>query len=149
MRKTVTWIVIADGEKARIVANQGIGKGLVPVSGHEMSTTLHAARDVYSDRPGRTRESVGASRHALQPRVDWHRFEKRQFAKRVAGMLDAEADKGAFDRLILVAPPRTLGDLRGALAAPTRAKVTGEIDKDLTHLADHALPAHLDKVVML
>ena len=149
MRKTVTWIVIADGEKARIVANEGAGKGLAAVPGHAMSTTLHYDRDIYADRPGRVQESSGSTRHAIQPRLDWHRFEKQQFAKSVAGMLDAEAGKGAFDRLVLVAPPRTLGDLRGALAAATRAKVTGEIDKDLTHLNDHDLPAHLEKVVVL
>ena len=149
MRKTVTWIVIADGVKARIVANEGAGKGLAPVPGHAMSTAPHAERDGYSDRPGRVQESSGASRHAIQSRFDWHRFEKQQFAKRVAEMLDAESGKGAFDRLVLVAPPRTLGDLRGALAAATRAKVTGEIDKDLTHLTDHDLPGHLDKVVVL
>lgn len=149
MRKTVTWILIADGVKARIVANDGAGKGLAPVPSHAMSTAPHAARDGYSDRPGRVQESVGASRHAIQPRLDWHRFEKQQFAKSVALMLDAEAGKGAFDRLVLVAPPRTLGDLRGALAAATRAKVTGEIDKDLTHLGDHDLPAHLAKVIVL
>jgi protein required for attachment to host cells len=149
MRKTVTWIVIADGVKARIVANEGAGKGLTAVPGHAMATPPHAERDGYSDRPGRVHESSGSSRHAIQPRLDWHRFEKQQFAKHVAGMLDAEAGKGAFDRLILVAPPRTLGDLRGALAASTRAKVTGEIDKDLTHLGDHDLPSHLDKVLVL
>jgi protein required for attachment to host cells len=148
VRKTVTWIVIADGEKARIVANEGAGKGLAP-AGHALSTTLHADRDIYADRPGRAQESVGAARHAIQPRVDWHRFEKQQFARRVAEMLDSESGKGAFDRLVLVAPPRTLGDLRAALGAATRAKVTGEIDKDLTPIADHDLPGHLEKVIVL
>ena len=149
MRKTVTWIVIADGVKARIVANEGAGKGLAPVPGHVMATPPHDPRDGYSERPGRVHESSGSSRHAVEPRLDWHRFEKQQFAKSVAEMLDAESGKGAFDRLVLAAPPRTLGDLRGALAAATRAKVTCEINKDLTHLSDHELPSHLDKVVVL
>jgi protein required for attachment to host cells len=149
VRKTVTWIVIADGEKARIVANEGVGKGLAAVAGHSLSTTLHADREIHSDRPGRVQDSLGAARHAIQPRVDWHRFEKQQFARRVADMLDAESGKGAFDRLVLVAPPRTLGDLRAALAQTTKAKVTGEIDKDLTQITDHDLPGHLGKVVVL
>src|SRR6266852_3704373 len=99
MRKTVTWIVIADGMKARIVANEGAGKGLAPVPGHAMSIPPQADRDGYSDRPGRVQESVGTSRHAIQPRLDLRRFEKQQFARRVAGVLDAEAGKGTFDRL--------------------------------------------------
>src|SRR5262244_3440170 len=87
VRKTVTWIVIADGEKARIVANEGVGKGLAAVPGQALSTTLHADREIHADRPGRVQESVGAARHAIQPRTDWPRFEKRQFARRVAGLL--------------------------------------------------------------
>ena len=149
VRKTVTWIVIADGEKARIVANEGVGKGLAAVPGQALATTLHADREILADRPGRVQESVGAARHAIQPRIDWHRFEKRLFARRVAGLLDTLSGKGAFDRLVLVAPPRTLGDLRAALAAATKAKVTGEIDKDLTQIPDQDLPGHLERVVVL
>ena len=67
VRKTVTWIVIADGEKARIVANDGVGKGLSAVPGHALATTLHADREIYADRPGRVQESVGAARHAKPP----------------------------------------------------------------------------------
>ncbi len=39
--------------------------------------------------------------------------------------------------IILIAPPRVLGELRKQLSAKARTKVTGEIDKDLSR---HPIP---------
>ena len=44
-----------------------------------------------------------------------HRELKRDFAVRLAKMLDQRCREHAFDRLVLVAPPTALGDLRSAL----------------------------------
>lgn len=45
----------------------------------------------------------------------------------------------ACDRLIVVAAPKSLGDLREFFAEAVREKVHAEIDKDLTHLSNEAL----------
>lgn len=147
MKKRITWILVADGARARIFANSGPGKGLQPAVDQEFAAELHPSREIVSDRPGHVRESVGAARHAIEPRVDWHRFEKEKFAKSMAKLLDEAAERGAYSRLVLVAPPRTLGDLRGALNPRTKSLVAGEIDKDLTHITPHELPDHLYKVL--
>ena len=149
MRKTITWILVADGARARIFANAGPGKGLQPAIDQDFAAELHPSREIVSDRPGRVKESASSTRHAMEARVDWHRFEKEKFAKSMAKLLDEAAERGAFGRLVLVAPPRTLGDLRGALNARTRALVAGEIDKDLTHVTPQELPDHLYKVLAL
>ena len=149
MKKTITWILVADGSRARIFANSGPNKGLEPAVDQEFSVELHPSREIVSDRPGRTKESRDSTRHTIEPRVDWHRFEKEKFAKSMAKLLDAGAERGAYSRLILVAPPRTLGDLRSALNPRTRALVAGEIDKDLTHLTPQELPDHLYRVLPL
>jgi protein required for attachment to host cells len=149
MRKTNTWILIADGARARFLENEGPGKGLAPAPLPPQEAKLDRDRDVYSDRPGRVQESVGGAHHAVARRVDWHRFEKEQFAGRLAKLLDEASGAHRFDKLVLVAPPRTLGDLRAALAPATRAKVSGELDRDLTQIPDHDLPSHLAGVVAL
>jgi len=142
MKKKVTWILVADGARARILKNEGPGKGLQPAVDEEFHHELPRTHEMGTERPGRVHESANATRHAVEP-VDWHRFEKEKFAKEMAKILDKAAAGGAFDRLVLVAPPRTLGDLRGALAAATRKKVTGELDKDLTQITLGELPEHL------
>lgn len=106
-------------------------------------------REIGADKPGRAFESADGSRHAMEPRVDWHRFEKSQFARKMADVLERAATRQAFDRLVLVAPPQTLGDLRAALGRQARDRLSGELNKDLTQVAIHDLPAHLGEVVRL
>jgi|SoimicmetaTmtLAA_FD_contig_41_3465936_length_906_multi_2_in_0_out_0_2 protein required for attachment to host cells len=149
MQKKVTWILVADGARARVLMNDGVGKGLQPTVNGEMSHALPLTRDMGTDRPGRVQQRGTSGRHAIQPHVDWHRFEKEKFSKEMATLLDAAAERGAFHRLILVAPPRTLGDLRAALGTKARALIHAEIDKDLTHVTIQDLPDHLTDVVAL
>jgi protein required for attachment to host cells len=141
-----TWILVADGAKARVLARHGSHGPLEAASNlcfAEPEARL-PTRDVGADRPGRVHESANAARHAMEPRVDWHRFAKEQFARGIATALEAAAQNNLYEELILVAPPQALGDLRQALGRHTKALVTGEIAKDLTNLPDHELPAHLD-----
>ena len=149
MQTKVTWILVADGARARVLMNRGIGKGLQPAIDGEMAHALPPTRELGTDRPGRTQQRGTGGRHAIQPHVDWHRFEKEKFSREMAALLDAAAERGAFDRLVLIAPPRTLGDLRAALGAKARGKLHAEMDKDLTHVALHDLPGYLADVVAL
>jgi protein required for attachment to host cells len=150
MRKTVTYILVADGARARLYVNQGVGKGLQPVSGATHKADLHHHdRDILSDKPGRAYNSVGEGRSAMEPQTEWHRFEKHKFAREMAKLLDAAAAGKAFDRLILVAPPATLGDLRMELGEATRRMVAAELPKDLTRHAEQELPEHLASVLAL
>lgn len=148
MKKTVTYVLVADGARARLYVNQGVGKGLQPVSGATHKADLHHHdRDILTDKPGRAFNSVGSGRSAIEPHTDWHRFEKHKFAREMAKVLDAAAASKAFDRLILVAPPATLGDLRTELGDQTRKMVMAELPKDLTRHAEQELPQHLGAVL--
>lgn len=141
-----TWILIADGAKARILERSGPNAALAPASDRcfTESEAREPTRDIGTDRPGRVHESADATRHAMEPRVDWHRYAKEQFAKSVADALEQAALKKKYEELVLVAPPQTLGDLRGALGQHARALVTTEVAKDLTNIADHEIAAHID-----
>lgn len=143
MRDIVTWVVVADGARARILRQDSPRAPLVeePVM-HAASSA--PAQAYVSDRPGRAFESASATRHAIEPRVDWHVFEKQLFARDMAALLDRNADH--YDRLILVAPPKTLGELRAAMG-PAAAKVAGELGKELTHLTVHELKPHLQPLL--
>ena len=149
MKPTRSWIVIADGAQVRILENEGPGKGLTPLPAEEMHQTLHRSRDINADRPGRTHDRMGPGRHSMEPTSDPHREEKRHFAEALAGHLNAEALKQRYDRLVLVAPPKTLGDLRQALSKEAAAKVDGELAKNLIKIPDSELAGHLGPVIAL
>ena len=148
-KKSTTWILVCDGARGRILANRGRGTGLSEIESAENKDAREPTRKLGSDRPGRSFDSVGGGRHALVSPADWHRFEKTQFAKEMAAIINEAALKNRFDRLVLAAPPRVLGDLRQALRPQATRKVTGEIGKDLTQVATHDLVDHLDEFVKL
>lgn len=147
MKPTRSWIVIADGAQARILENHGPGKGLVPLPSEEMHKTPRPTREINTDRPGRSHDRVGPGRHAMENPSDAHREEKRRFAELLGEHLNEAALKRRYDRLILVAPSKTLGDLRQSLSKEAAAKIDGELTKDLTKVSDHDLPDHLGEVI--
>lgn len=146
MKPTTTWILIADGAHARVFANKGPGKGIELVEG-KIDADHRPTHEIVADRLGRTHESVGATRHAIAAEHDPHRELKHDFAVSLARMLDQRRSEHAYDRLVIVAPPKTLGDLREALPPAVRALVRAELDKDLTKTPVAELPGHLAAVL--
>ncbi len=142
-----TWILVADGGRARFLKQEGAGGALRAAMDHDLVAPSQPTRELGTDKPGRTHKSFDGSRHAMEPRVDWHRYEKHLFAKQVAKMVEGGLKRDDFDRLVLVAPPPALGELREALSKAARDKVTGELGKDLTHLSLADLRSHLDDVL--
>lgn len=147
MKPTRTWILIADGARARVLLNAGPGKGLAPVPKAVFEAPHPPDRDINADRPGRTFDSAGQGRHAMEPQTSPHRANKAAFAKTLADFLTAEKARRAFDRLIIVAPPAALGDLRAKLSKDVQAIVQAELPKDLTNTRDADIAAHLTDVL--
>lgn len=100
-------------------------------------------RDLMSDRPGRSYESVGGARHAIERENDPRRREAVSFARRIARRLDEARRKNEFEQLIVVAGPPFLGVMRDEMSRPTRERVVHEIRKDLVHSPVESLRRHL------
>jgi protein required for attachment to host cells len=100
-------------------------------------------RDFSSDRPGRSYESVGGQRHAIEREDDPRQREAVRFAKRISRRLDEARRKGEYDELIVVAGPPFLGLMRKEMSRPTRDRVVHEIRKDLVHSPVESLRRHL------
>jgi protein required for attachment to host cells len=149
MRPVRTWILIADGGRGRIVENAGPGRGVYLANGMDFHAELPANREIFADRPGRSVEAVGYARHSTEEPPDPHRDLKRKFATMLCGVLDRKLAERAFDRLILVAPAATMGDLRAGLSNQVRARVSAEVVADLTKVPIKKLDQHLDEVIAL
>ncbi len=111
MKKAKIWYVIADGGRARFVERDENGAFRTVLS--FVAADLHKrSRDLGRDRPARVKESANSARHAVEPRRDLHEAAKEDFVKLVAEQLEAEHGRGQFDRLVLVAPPGVLTELK-------------------------------------
>jgi protein required for attachment to host cells len=149
MKPTRTWILIADGARARILENDGPGNGLNAVEGMTFHGDHASTHEIMSDRTGRTHASVGPGRSAIEAHSDPHRELKKKFAHHLADVLARGLEQKSYDRLVIVAPPSALGDLRAALPPAVHAKVTGEVAKDLTKTPSSELASHLQGVLPL
>jgi len=64
--------------------------------------------------------------------TDFHQIEEDRFAADAAAMLKKRALANDYETLIVVAPPRTLGELRKHYHKEVSNRLAGELDKDLT-----------------
>jgi protein required for attachment to host cells len=146
-----TWVLIADGARARILAQEKPFEALRPaLEEEEITGSTAQSKEIGSDRPGRSFDSSGlGGRHAMAPPTDPQRYAKFAFARELVERLEEALHGGRFQHLVLVAAPKTLGDLRELLPAPVKAKVVAELDKDLTHVPVRDLPRHLASVLKL
>lgn len=100
-------------------------------------------REQGSDRAGTSHASVGSSRSSMEE-TDFHQLQEDRFAAETADRLKVRALKGDFESLIIVAPPKTLGELRKHYHKEVESRLTGEIAKDLTgHPVDE-----IEKIIM-
>jgi protein required for attachment to host cells len=143
MKPIRTWVLIADAARARVFETRGKGTGLTVVPDMSLDAELAPSHMLGTDRPGRTFESVGSTRHAMESPSDPHREQKRQLARQIAHAVEERRAAGGFDRLVLVAPAVTMGDLRAALSDKVKAAVVAELVADLTHTPVSELGAHL------
>jgi protein required for attachment to host cells len=142
MKKARVWYAIADGGRARFVERDDNGAYRTVVS-FDSADLHHKASDLVSDGRVRVMESATPGRSAVEPRQDPKRAAKEDFVKLVADELAAAHERGAYDQLMLVAPPRVLTELKQKLAKPIADLVVKDLQKDLTKVPDHDLTEHL------
>lgn len=118
------WVLVADGDHARVVTPQAVEGRFTTVLEFETGDS-------------------GAAQHRPGSRLDPHVHAEQVFITDIAHQIDHHDQLHAFDQLVLAAPPRALHDLREALGESVQAKVVGSLHKDLVMLNDHDLSPHL------
>lgn len=147
MKSVKTWIVLVDGARARVLLNEGPNKGLKEVLSAQSETARLAGRDLMADDRGRTFDSAGQGRHAMEPKTDAKTVEAEKFLRDVVRLLERGAQGGDYDRLVLCAAPRALGELRALLPKTVQVKLSAELAKDLTNTPLADVPKSLEGVL--
>ena len=149
-KRPKTWIVVADGARARFFAASEDGSKLVSAAAADMVAPMNRrpASALKSDKPGRSYSSSRSGmRHAFEPPHDYHKLEKHRFCAELAQVLGTASAGKAFERLVLVAPRRSLGELRGLLSVRVKKQIDLEVAKDLTNLPPARLWRQLQPLV--
>lgn len=130
------FVVVADGRKMLFLRNEGdeVYPNLTVERKREQDNPPD--REQSTDKPGTSFSSVGPGRSSYEE-TDFHQLEEDRFAAETAELLKKRALRNDFESLIIVAPPRTLGELRKHYHKEVASRLSGEIDKDLT---GHTVP---------
>ncbi|AUG53163.1 host attachment protein [Thalassospira marina] len=139
------WILVADGGQANVLAVTKDAEGSHLEIVHEMSADNRPSHEIASDKPGRGFANPGGNqqRHAMPPSTDPHRHAQDEFVADVVNWLTDKRNHNRFENLVVIAPPRIMGEMRNKMPKPLAETVEGEITKDLTNIPVHELPRHL------
>jgi protein required for attachment to host cells len=132
------WILVGDGEKALFFRNEGDADYPNLVTLEVLQHENPPTHEQGSDRPGRYNDGPQVQRSAVDD-TDWHELEKKRFASELATHLYQAAHRNEFDHLIVVAPPRVLGELRQSFHKEVQSRIVAEIDKELTKHPIHEI----------
>lgn len=124
-------VLVGDGQKALFLRNKGNAQRVDLEVERILEQDNPATREQGTDRPGRSAASVGVARSAMEE-VDWHHLAKERFADEIAKALYRYAHENRFEKLIVIAPPKILGNLRRAFHMEVIDRIVGEIPKELT-----------------
>jgi len=141
-----TWVLVCDGAKALFFEN--VGDAHDP----KLETREVAEQPDLKDRemkqapPGRVFASAGGRRGAVEE-TDFHDRSEREFLRQVSRKLDAQIGARHIRHLIVAAPSRALGMLRGELSPAARNVISAEIDKDYVKMPAYEIEKHLTKAL--
>ena len=133
-------MLVADGRKFLLLVNEGDTEiadlRLVEAAEQE----LLPDRELSADRPGRTFNSADARRSGYEE-TDFKQQAEDRFAASAAALLNARVRSRKGARLFVIAPPRTLGEMRPRFNKATAARIVAEIPKEATNLPPAAIAA--------
>lgn len=129
-------VLVVDGRKLLFLRNEGDAVHPNLTVEHAREQDNPATRDQATDAAGQSSSSQGAARSSVEP-TDFHQLEEDRFAADAAELLKKRALSQDYETLIVIAPPKTLGELRKHYHKEVTDRLTGELSKDLT---GHPIP---------
>jgi protein required for attachment to host cells len=126
-----TTIAVSDGQKLRLFRNTGT----------EQHLALHELPDVVMEQHNKG----SGKRHSSAANPDSRQPDEDSYASATAQHLNKQVLLGQIEHLYIVAPPRTLGELRRNYHPSLKAKLLGELGKehanDTVEMLERALVA--------
>jgi protein required for attachment to host cells len=126
-------VLVADGRKSLFFRNEGdaaFPKFAVEKKNVHENPAHHEQASDLAGMSARTKDGRGGS----MEEVDFHQQEEERFAAETAAALKAQALRGEFETLVVVAPPKTLGELRKHYHKEVEQRLIAEVPKDLVSL---------------
>jgi protein required for attachment to host cells len=137
-----TWIIALDSKHAEIYEKpHPINPKLTLIE------KLKAELQTKHEKPGTTFESIGALRHAVEPRTDPREVEQLHFITKIVKVLEEGLKNKKFARLIITAPPKMLGLLSQNLSKSLSNKLAYKLPKNILKGKIEDIEKYLDEEI--
>ena len=136
-------VFVGDGHKALFLRNAADAKFPNLTTERVFIDENPPTHEQGTDRPGRAFKRAATNRRSAMEATDWHEIEKERFTGRVASALEQLVRAESVKKIIIVAPPRTLAELRQAFHGDVKSRIIAEVDKDLTKHPVWEIEKHL------
>lgn len=138
-----TWVLVAESSRAKLYKVNG---RLAPIT--EIGAMVHPEcrmheGDLVADSAGSDGGSVGQGRHIMDNKISAKDHESLEFARELACHLESARTSGDFNKLVLIAPPAFLGNLRNTLSKEVLSMVSRQVDKNLVQKSPEVLRDYL------
>lgn len=144
MNKPTSLLVVADSHNAKIFEKIG-----AKVFDLNLICEMEAELDSGHEKLGRSFNSTGSIRHAIEPHTDRRQVEKHDFAKRISDkLLEIEKEKHC-DSLILIASHKVLEEIEETLNDQLKKKVTNKLAKNLIEFTHNELKEYIENSLAL
>ena len=125
-------VLVTDGRKTLFFRNHGDQNQIdLRTEAHDERDDADFARDLATDAPGSVQQSAGHG-HSTYEETDFKQQEEDRWAHSAAEDVNKRALSNDFDALAIIAPPKTLGELRKKLHKEAEKRVVVEIAKEMT-----------------
>jgi protein required for attachment to host cells len=136
VRQPPVWILVIDGGTARIYRTTGAADAhqarLEPIPGGEFIRSDPAH---FGPRPGKNFSgALRNSGHGVTTHEGGKRRAEEAFVESVLAWIERPDHLDAFQRLVVAAPARTLGEIRSSLSPALAERLHQELHGDLTKL---------------
>ena len=128
-----TLVLVADGRKMLFLRNKGdAGRVDLQVEAHD-EQSLHKDSDMKTDLAGQSAAPGGSVRGGgTMGEVDYHQQAEDRWARDTAQIINQRALAHEFSALAVIAPPKTLGELRKHWHKVTESMIVMELSKEMT-----------------
>ena len=138
-----TWVLVADSARARVFEVTREDSALREVATFANPEGRIAQRELYRGRLPRVHESMGHSRHAIEPHTTPRQKSTDRFARTLRDELERGRAARDYKNLVLVAAPRFMGALHGAFDEALQQCVIAEVRRNLTLMQPAKIRAQL------
>lgn len=144
-----TWLLIADGVRARLFKVDKKAKKLREIRDFLNPEARLHEKEFAQDSPGRSFDSKGLGRHNMEKSSSGKEKSKEEFAHELVKHLDEKYKTEKINRIVVVAPSKFLGYMNNKFNKVECKRAVTTIAKEMTNLSADEIFKHLKKELLV